>query len=591
MRNVRNLFFLRGHFVWIFAFLLFIIGRAHGQVEIPKQSDWTDHGVVITPGSSGTWDARLGGQISPCAVVKKNDTYFLYYIGADGDRSTDGGPRHRALGVATSTHGITFTKHSGNPIITFLPHNGSSWDEEEGVFSCGATLDENGNVVLYYSANTATNATSVVADVRLAVSSNGLDFTDLGVVIDHSDSSVWGGGDELSPVGTFHDNGNWYIYYIAKGSGAMWDLGLAWGPSRDNLSNTQAVLTDGSYIIGGGDVNWLGSDKIALFIVRDFSKWIVEVRTGLISSPGTLSQPVETYDFANFTHGTVFLDKELQTWFMYYHFGDPQYPEIAVKTTSAFGSDNTPPTVPSGLTATPLNNSQINLTWSSASDPESGIASYNIYRDGVKVGTSTGTSYSDAGLTAGTSYSYEVSAVNGVGLESERSLPASGTTHETDQLVISNLTVGSGMDYEIVVNGLYNGALVYIDRSFTYSSVPDWLEGATYIKTANDDKGSSGSSFISFDVNQDVTVYVAHDDRISTKPAWLVPFIDTGYDLTTTDATLSIFEKDFSVDTITFGGNEGTGYSMYTVTIVPQGTGLDHTPPAAPTGLRIISMK
>ena len=99
---------------------------AHATVALPKESDWTDHGIVTEAGPTGSWDVRLSA-ISPCTVVKKNEIYFLYYIGADGDRATDGGPRHWALGEITSTDGIHFTNYSTNPIITQGSHN----NEEE----------------------------------------------------------------------------------------------------------------------------------------------------------------------------------------------------------------------------------------------------------------------------------------------------------------------------------------------------------------------------------------------------------------------------------------------------------------------------
>ncbi len=151
------------------------------------------------------------------------------------------------------------------------------------------------------------------------------------------------------------------------------------------------------------------------------------------------------------------------------------------------------------------------------------------------------------------------------------------------QLIISNLTVVSDKTYEIVQNGLQNGMLVYIDRTYTYSSVPALVASAMYIKTANDDKNANEASFITFDVNQDVTVNVAYDDRISTKPSWLTSFTDTGDNLVTTDTTLSIFAKDYAASTITLGGNEA-GYSMFTVIIIGQGTGSpsDTTPPLPP---------
>ena len=123
------------------------------QISIPKDSDWTDEGTVLEKGGPGSWELRLGGAISPGAMVKKNGTYFLYYIGANGDRSSDKGPRHRALGVATSMDGIHFVKHTGNPIIKFLPHH----NEEEGIFSVATMIDTDGTVLLFYGAMDAGN--------------------------------------------------------------------------------------------------------------------------------------------------------------------------------------------------------------------------------------------------------------------------------------------------------------------------------------------------------------------------------------------------------------------------------------------------
>jgi hypothetical protein len=45
----------------------------------------------------------------------------------------------------------------------------------------------------------------------------------------------------------------------------------------------------------------------------------------------------------------------------------------------------------------------------------SGATSYNVYRNGTKVGGPTGTSYTDSGLSANTTYSYQVSASNSAG--------------------------------------------------------------------------------------------------------------------------------------------------------------------------------
>ncbi|HEY8507282.1 MAG TPA: malectin domain-containing carbohydrate-binding protein [Steroidobacteraceae bacterium] len=75
--------------------------------------------------------------------------------------------------------------------------------------------------------------------------------------------------------------------------------------------------------------------------------------------------------------------------------------------------DTTPPSVPTGLTATPVSTTQINLSWNVSSDTGTGVAGYRIYRDGVLIGTSSTNSFSDTGLTPATQYSYRVSAIDG----------------------------------------------------------------------------------------------------------------------------------------------------------------------------------
>ena len=141
----------------------------------------------------------------------------------------------------------------------------------------------------------------------------------------------------------------------------------------------------------------------------------------------------------------------------------------------------------------------------------------------------------------------------------------------SDQLV-SNVVVSSGEAYQVMPYGLQVGSRPYIDRTFYFTQVPGYLAGETYIQTANEDKQSTGSDFLSFDVNQDVTVYVAHEDRIEPKPAWLLSFTDTGDQLVNTDKSLRIYARDFPAGKITLGGNQGSRYnSMYVVIVSSYG--------------------
>ncbi|MFF2886421.1 discoidin domain-containing protein [Paenibacillus sp. NPDC057967] len=79
------------------------------------------------------------------------------------------------------------------------------------------------------------------------------------------------------------------------------------------------------------------------------------------------------------------------------------------------------------MSATATSSSSINLTWSASTD-NVGVTGYRIYRGGSQVGTATGLSYADSGLSANTSYSYTVRAVDAAGNQSGNSNTASATT-------------------------------------------------------------------------------------------------------------------------------------------------------------------
>jgi glucose/arabinose dehydrogenase/chitodextrinase len=89
--------------------------------------------------------------------------------------------------------------------------------------------------------------------------------------------------------------------------------------------------------------------------------------------------------------------------------------------------DTTPPSKPTGLTATPTSTSQINLTWDASTD-DVGVAGYKVFRNGTQIATPTTTSYNDTGRTPNTTYDYTVSANDAAGNDSPMSDVVSATT-------------------------------------------------------------------------------------------------------------------------------------------------------------------
>ncbi len=88
--------------------------------------------------------------------------------------------------------------------------------------------------------------------------------------------------------------------------------------------------------------------------------------------------------------------------------------------------ENNPPSVPTGVAAHGVSTTQITLSWTASTDPGSGVAFYTVYRDGVQIGTTSSTTFSDTGLSLGTEYCYTVAAHDNVGRVSQPSAPACG---------------------------------------------------------------------------------------------------------------------------------------------------------------------
>ncbi|MFD1047086.1 fibronectin type III domain-containing protein, partial [Kibdelosporangium lantanae] len=105
-------------------------------------------------------------------------------------------------------------------------------------------------------------------------------------------------------------------------------------------------------------------------------------------------------------------------------------------TAKFFGLDHSDPTVPSGLTVVGTTDTTVSLSWSAVS----GAASYNVYRNGTQVNTSavTSTTYTDTGLSAGTTYSYTAAAVTASGTVGNRSTPVNATTTTSTALCFTD---------------------------------------------------------------------------------------------------------------------------------------------------------
>lgn len=142
-------------------------------------------------------------------------------------------------------------------------------------------------------------------------------------------------------------------------------------------------------------------------------------------------------------------------------------------------------------------------------------------------------------------------------------------------LIVTNV---SRPEYIVAPDELQASDLVYVDRSYIFQDpIPRHLYKKTYILTAQADKDlTNPASFLSFDVNREVIVYVAMDKRITTPPTWLSSWMVLSDPLITNDPGESerrVYSKKFAKGLVTLGPNRDasmeTGHSMYTVVISP----------------------
>src|SRR5579871_1822248 len=107
------------------------------------------------------------------------------------------------------------------------------------------------------------------------------------------------------------------------------------------------------------------------------------------------------------------------------------------------GSDGTPPSTPTNVSAAAVSSSQVNVSWSASTD-NVGVAGYRVFRNGGLAGTVTSLSFSDSGLAASTTYTYTVAAFDAAGNVSGQSSAATATTPVAAVVSAVSVTPNSG---------------------------------------------------------------------------------------------------------------------------------------------------
>lgn len=113
------------------------------------------------------------------------------------------------------------------------------------------------------------------------------------------------------------------------------------------------------------------------------------------------------------------------------------------------------------------------------------------------------------------------------------------------------------------------GKRAYTDLAYNYTVIPSYVRGAEYVRMPNSYYKYWARDQLQFVAGVDMTVYVAHDDRVK-RPQFLETYTDTGDDIKLGDVVMSLFKYEARKgESIIMAGNSDVtppeGSRMYVV--------------------------
>jgi parallel beta-helix repeat protein len=107
--------------------------------------------------------------------------------------------------------------------------------------------------------------------------------------------------------------------------------------------------------------------------------------------------------------------------------GNVSFASTSLSVTTLAATDTQAPSIPTNLSSSAISSTGFNLSWTASTD-NAGVSSYEVFRNGSSIGTTTATSLGVTGLSASTTYSMTVKARDAAGNISAASNALSVTT-------------------------------------------------------------------------------------------------------------------------------------------------------------------
>jgi len=250
--------------------------------------------------------------------------------------------------------------------------------------------------------------------------------------------------------------------------------------------------------------------------------------------------------------------------------------------------DQTPPTTPANLRVTGTTTTTASLAWDASTD-DVGVTGYQVSRGTTVAGNVSGLTFTDSGLTANTTYSYTVRALDASGKQSAASAAVSATTGQVTQ----DYTVGVSPGSLSLARGGTASTTVAITRTnftgavgFSATGLPAGVTVAFNPATAT----TGNSVTATFTASSTATLggatvtltgtsgTVSHATSVSLT-------VTAASDFTlTAPAPLSVAQGASGAATIAINRTSFTGAVSFSATGLPGGVTVAFNPSAATTG-------
>lgn len=244
---------------------MWYVGAASDQVRHVGYATSTD-GVnwtkslsnpVLSPGSGAAWD---DSSINGFSVVKEATGYAMYYSGGGGD--------DRAVGRATSTDGLNWTKYTGNPVFDIVAPGG--WDDAiDGCF----VLKDGADYRMWYQGADSNSSTFAIG---YAHSVDGLVWQkETSAVLDKGAAGNWDDWITIAPSVIKESDGSFTMWYLGVGTGQP-ATGIGQAYSTDGKTWTKvptAVFLGGAP--GQWDANMIGRPFVLRYSPSELRMWYV----------------------------------------------------------------------------------------------------------------------------------------------------------------------------------------------------------------------------------------------------------------------------------------------------------------------------